>query len=110
MYVDARSTAQCSRQDFQVGAARETRMDAALQAHLGRAACDGFRYALGYLAHLQLVAGPAERACTAALGKSTEAARITADVRVVDVAIDDIRDVTADRSGPQLVCRTHDGG
>ena len=89
--------------------ARERGMDTALQADLGGAELNGLGHAPLDLRHVERIAGPAQRVRAAALGERAEPARVAADVRVVDVAVDDIGDCAADRRRAQFIRSAHDG-
>ena len=74
--------------DAQVGVAGVRRVDAALHAHLGGAALPGLAHAARDLGGVEVV-GRIAVALLAALGEGAELAAEGADVRVVDVAVDD---------------------
>ena len=107
MHVDVRRGTPRGLHDRQVGVAGVARVDAALQAHFRRPARLRLRHALADLGEVEVVAGAAQRARAAALGERAEPAGIGADVRVVDVAIDDVGDGVAVDRGPQRVGRRH---
>ncbi len=77
--------------EFEIGLAGVARMDAALQADFGGAACGGFARAAGDFAMVEIVAAcRAERRRRVAFGERAEAAFVEADIGVIDVAVDDI--------------------
>ena len=91
------------RDDARVVVARERGMDAALQAHLGRAALPGLERAPD-----DLLVRDEERRATKVLGElplreRAEAAPEVADVRVLDVPRDDVGDRVAADLAPQPV-------
>ena len=89
--------------DVEVVVAVEVGVDAALQAHLGRAALDRLDHAPLDLVEVEQVRVAAQVQRQRALRERAEPALERADVRVVDVAVADERDVVADDLAPQLV-------
>ena len=89
--------------DLEVGRAAVVGMDAALQAHLGRAALPGLAGAARDLGEVEVVGRPAQMLGEPALGEGAEAAAEVADVGVVDVAVDDVGDPLAADLLAQLV-------
>ena len=85
--------------------AREARVDAALQAHLGAAAVPRLVAAAQDLLAPQQVRGAAQVLGQLALGERAEAALEVADVGVVDVPADDVGDVVAVALGAHAVGR-----
>src|SRR3979409_1483094 len=90
-------------QDVEIRLPRIARMNSALQTHFGRAFGGGFPRARGNLLERKVVTAIARSALSRGFGKSTETAAITADVGVVDVAIDDVGDRVAADSAPQFI-------
>src|SRR3546814_3982567 len=76
-------------QDIQICIAIESRMNPTLQANFGCPAFHRFRRAAADLIQIEAICRSAH-VTGAAFGKSAKAATIEADVRVIDVAIDDI--------------------
>ena len=74
-----------------IGMAVKVRVNAALQAHFGRAAFHRFGSAASDFGFVDQIGGTAH-ILVATLGKGAEAAFIEADIGVVDVAIDDVGD------------------
>ncbi len=103
MDVDTGSCGLRSTADVEIGLAREARMDAALQADLGRPAVPGFRGTAGYFVQVDDIRGPAQVIARLALGKGAERAVIEADVGVVDIPGDDVGDGVADLDTAQFV-------
>src|ERR1700733_777582 len=94
--------------DAEIGRTGVFGMDAALQANLGRAALPSFLAAAGGLAHIAILgAGPPILAELALRERAELAAEIT-DVRVVDVAGDDVADRVAVDLAAQPVSRFAD--
>ena len=89
--------------DVDVVVAVEVGMDAALEAHLGRAALDRLDHAALHLLHLDEVGLPAQVERERTLRERAEPALERADVRVVDVAVAHEGDLVADDLAPQLV-------
>ena len=85
--------------DVEVEGARQVRVDAPLHAHLGGASAPRFLRAVGDLLERERV----RLVVDLALGEGAEAAAHVADVREVDVPVDHVRDVVADRFGAQAV-------
>src|SRR6516165_3578798 len=79
------------------------RMDAPLQAHLGRAPLPGFLDPPLDLCEIEVVGAAAQVFAELALGKGAELATEIADIRVVDVAGHDIADNVAVDSLPEFV-------
>ena len=80
-------------------------MDASLQAYLGGPCRSRFYRAARHLFEFEIVGRPAQVLGTAAFGKRAETTVVQADVGVVDVAIDDIRNRVAHRLAAQLIRR-----
>ena len=78
-------------------------MDAALKADFGAAALPRLDRASGHFADVEQVGGAAQVFRETALRKGAKAAAEVADVRVVDVPADDVRDVVADPLASSLV-------
>ena len=76
--------------DAEIGLARIARPDAALQADLGGAALPGLARAPRDLLEREVVGLLAMAETVPALGEGAEGAAVGADVRVVDVAVDDV--------------------
>ena len=95
-------------QDRDVGLAGIGRVDAALQAHLGRALGHRFARTLGDFLEVEIVGFVAKARLAAGLGKGAERAGVRADVGVVDVAIDDVGHLVAHRRCAQAVRRLDD--
>ena len=89
--------------DVQVVVAVEVRVDAALQAHLGRAALDRLDHPRLDLLDAEQVRVAAQVERERPLRERAEPALERADVRVVDVAVAHERDGVADDLAPQLV-------
>ncbi len=89
--------------DRLVVVAVERRMDPALQAHLGRAAIPRLDDAARDLVERHEERRPAQVRRELALRERAEAAAEVADVRVLDVARDDVGDVVAAHLAPQPV-------
>ena len=83
----------------EIGLAGVIRMNAALKAHLGRAALPRFGRAANDFLKGKVIRRAPQRLMLFALGEGAERAAVGADVGVVDVAVDDVADgVAADRS------------
>src|SRR5688572_16950345 len=95
MHVDARRGLLHRGDDVEVGLTGKRRMDAALQANLGRPPLPGLPGPHPDFVEREQVAGSAQAPRAATLREGAEAAVISADVRVVDVAIDDITHAVA---------------
>src|SRR5262245_21340927 len=97
----------CSRfhraDDAEIGLARIPRPDAALQANLGGAARPGLARPRRNLLEREVVGLLAVAEAVPPLRKRTEGAAIGADIRVVDVAVDDISDDIAATAPAQCV-------
>ena len=89
--------------DVDVVVAVEVGMDPALEAHLGRAALDRLDDAPLHLLELEQVRLAAQVERERPLRERAEPALERADVRVVDVAVADERDLVADDLAAQLV-------
>ncbi len=89
--------------DREIGRAGIIGMDAALQADLDRAALPGFDRAARDLVEIEIVRPAAQIFAELALGESAELAAEITDIRVVDVARDDIAHAIADRFGAQRI-------
>src|SRR3954453_10588467 len=96
--------------DVDVEVAGEGRMDAALEADLGAAALPRLLTAADDLVERHEIGRPAQVGGQLALGKGTEAASEVADVGVVDVARDDVRDGVAADLPAKLVGGSDDRG
>jgi hypothetical protein len=81
--------------DLQVRSTGETRLDPALHAHLGGAAIPGLARAPRDLVHRQRVGPATQVLAQLPFRERTELTLEVADVGVVDVAADDIRDDVA---------------
>ena len=95
--------------DLDVVVAREARVDAALQADLRRTALPGLVAATDDLLERHHVRGPPQVLGQLALRERAEPAAEVADVRVVDVARDDVAHRVAAHLAPELVRRLEDG-
>ena len=93
--------------DVEVVVAVEVGVDPALEADLGRAALDRLDHAALHLGEVEQVRVAAQVQRQRTLRERAEPALERADVRVVDVAVADERDVVADDVAPELV---GDGG
>src|ERR1700736_5741084 len=82
--------------DTQVGLPREARMNASLQADLGRTGRRSLDRAARDLVELEVISRSAQIRGPAALRKRTEPAVVQADVGVVDVPVYDVGDGVAD--------------
>ena len=103
VHVDLRRDLLHRARDVDVVVAVEVGMDAALQAHLGRAALDGFDHPPLHLLHLEQVRLAAQVERERTLRERAEPALERAHVRVVDVAVADERDLVADDLAAELV-------
>ena len=92
VHVDVRRRRFDRPADVEIGLAGVVRVDAALQADLGRAPLPGFAGAARDLLEIHLVGHAAKILGQLALGERAEAAVEVADVGVVDVAIDHVAD------------------
>src|SRR4029434_10244856 len=110
MDVHAGSGPANSRTDLHVSLAGETRLDASLHADLGRAAIPGFARAPGDFVERQGVRATAQVLAQLPFRERAELALEVADVGVVDVAADDVRDGVAAHLAPKRVgCRAYLG-
>src|SRR5579864_8991119 len=108
MDVDVGSRSLDRPHDLHVGGTGETRVDAALQAHLRGAPGPGFSDARSDLPEIQQVSGVCAGTLAFAFGEGAKSAAVSADVRVVDVTVDDVGcDIPAD-GGAQLIGRGTD--
>ena len=85
-------------------------MDAALHAHLG---CTAFMGLLDPACHFfqrKIVRCATQRGMAPTFGEGAKTAFIGAEVGVIDVAIDDVPDRSADRVAPQAIRDLPDGG
>ncbi len=94
--------------DTQVGLPREARMNASLQADLGRTGRRSLDRAARDLVELEVISRSAQIRGPAALRKRTETAVVQADVGVVDIPVYDVGDRVADRFLAQLIRRGDD--
>src|SRR5215207_11394571 len=94
--------------DLEVGVAGESRMDSALEADLHGAAFPGLPPAPHDLAQRDEIRPAAQVRSQPSLREGAEAAAEVADVRVVDVARDDVGDGVAVHQAPQPVGRRED--
>src|SRR5262245_40430575 len=76
--------------DVQISASGVVRIDAALPADFGRAAVPCGLHAARDLLRRESVGRPAKRFTDLALGEGAEVASVDTDIRIVDVAVDDI--------------------
>src|SRR3972149_1683312 len=93
--MDVASGALGGVEDIKVGPAGVARMDAALHADLGCAAIPCLAPAARDLIEVKVVSRAAQGIAELAFGKCAELAAITADVGVIDVAIDDVGNCVA---------------
>ena len=94
-----------ARQMREIGLAAVIRMDAALEAHFGRASLPGLARAADDFLKREVIRRAAQRLMRLALGEGAERAAIGAYVGVVDVAVDDVADdVAARRSAKRIGC------
>ena len=107
--VNRRRAGAHRRDHVDVVVAVEVGVDAALQADLGGAALLGLAHALADLVEGQEVGIAAQVERERPLGKGAEAALESADVGVVDVAVDDEADGVAHESPSHGVGEVHDG-
>jgi hypothetical protein len=93
-----------------IGVAGETRVDAALHTHFGRTALPGLSRAPGNLVQRQIVRAAAQVLAHLAFGEGAELAFERADIGVIDVARDDVRnDVAAGLPSQRIGRRTYRG-
>ena len=97
-------------QDLDVGVARVVRVNAALHAHFGGAAVPAFARAALDFVERQIVGTAAQVLRQFALRECAELAFEVADVRVVDVAVDDVADHIAIDVAANRVGRVDDRG
>ena len=90
-------------QDLEIGLPREARMDAALQANLGRSALARLERAAHDLRGVEQIPPLRALVLAGALREGAERAAVAAHVGVVDVAVDDISRDVAVGLGAQLV-------
>jgi hypothetical protein len=95
--------------DLEIGGPCIARVYPALHAHFRRAALPRFARAPLDFTERQIVWLAAQIFGGLAFRKGAEAAAIRADVRVIDIAIDDVADYIAVRLCPELVCGGADG-
>ena len=103
MDVDGRRAGPHRLEHVEVVVAVEVGVDAALQAHLGRALGLRLGHPPGDLVELEQVGGAAQVQRQRALGERAEAALERAHVGVVDVAVADVGDGVAHRPAAQVV-------
>ena len=84
-----------ARQMREISLAAVIRMDAALEADLGRASLPGLGRAAHDFVEREVVRRAPQRLMRLALGEGAERAAVGADVGVVDVAVDDVADDVA---------------
>ena len=103
MHVHIRQRVLDRAADAEIGRAGVVGMDAALQAHFGRAALPCFLRPPHHFVQRQIVRRAAQCLVRLALGEGAELAAVVADVGVVDVAVDDVaHDVAADRLAQRI--------
>src|SRR5262249_33827876 len=103
VYVQSRHRVLDRAHDGEVVVAGEGGMDPALQAHLRRAALPGLLAAAHDLVMRDEIRGAAKVRREPSLGERAEAAAEVADVRVLDVAGDDVGDLVAADLASQYV-------
>src|SRR5271166_2331543 len=92
----------------EIGLAGVLRMDASLQAYLGRASLPCLARAAHDFLESEVVGRAAQRLMRLALGKGAELATIVADIGIVDVAIDDVSDSVAAPCPAKLIGCSND--
>ena len=90
--------------DRKIGLARVAGADSALKTDLRRAARPGLLHSPGDLAKIEIIGLVPMPEIVPPLGESTKFASVSADVRVVDVAVDDIGHAIADAGLSQVIC------
>ncbi len=95
MHVDFRRRGFHGVYDRKIGLAGVAGADSALQANLSSAARPSLLHPPGNLAKIEIIGLVAMPEVVPSLGESTKFASVSADVRVVNVAVDDISHATA---------------
>ena len=91
-----------------IGCAGILRVDAALQADFGGTTRPGFLGATGDFCMVKIIGRAAQGFMSLALAEGAEAATIGADIRIIDVPIDDIAHGIARNCLPQPIGGRHD--